>query len=314
MASYIQILKSKAQGRRQLWYIHGSEPALVQDAYELAQVHVMSANVDLTRRVLFGSEVDARDIEYELTRDIDEDRQLVVLLEADKFTDWPALIPVLKAAGTDRFFIAVAEDEPSELVQKTFTNSSKARYVVCNSMTPEDQRTWISSRVIIEGEAADLLVDRARGDHDWLLNQVRKLSMLPDEYTPKTGKVNRKQVMALCPSLGTPDFAFAMLNQDRLGVLDSVNQSAPTPADLGKLVSYLGKYLSLNESVQHVGLSNRLLIERTGLTQKEISVFRPHALYYDSQVSTKCYAALVRLQEGLARSSKQAYYALLTRW
>lgn len=308
MASYIQVLKSKAQGRRQLWYVCGDEPALVQDAYELAQVHVTSANVDVERKVFYGGEVDVRELEIELMRDLDGDRQMVVLLEAEKFRDWAALAPVLKDAGTQRFFIAVADEEPSETVQGMFTNSAKTRYVVCNPMTPEDQRTWISTKLVITRDAADLLVTMARDDHDWILNQIRKLSLLD------AGEVKPKLVKQICHTSGVPDFTMALLNRDRAGVLAAVDFAIPTPADLSKLSSYLAKYLSLAESVRNVGMSNRLLIERTGLSQKEISVFRPHALYYDSQVSTKCYGALVRLQEGLARSSRQAYHALITRW
>lgn len=309
MASFLQVVKSSSQGRRQRWFICGSEPAVVQDMYELALAHVYSKGLDVARSTFIGGEATLLDLEYALLRDLDEgvDRHVTVLLDAEKFADWPALEATLRETGTERFFVAVASEEPGEATQQMFLNSTKARYVLCNRLTEAEQRTWISARVDVASDAADLMVLKARGDHYWVLNQIRKLERLK-------GKVDVRAVRTLCPSWGVPDFVDALLRPDKQGAFAAVAHQIPSAHDLSRAGERLGQLLRLNESVRHGGLSNRLLVERTGLSQKEISVFRPQAVYYDRKVSTKCFAALAGLHGGLARGSRDAYLSLITRW
>lgn len=309
MATYQQILKSTAQGRRQLWYVCGSEPALVQDAYELAQAHVSGAGVTVEKRVFFGEDTSAHELEQEMARRLDADRQLIVLLNADKFKGWEDLLPFLKEADDRRFFVAVAEAEACEEVRKTFLNSSRSRYVVCSPFTPEDQLFWVTTCLNIAKEAARHLVSQARGDHDWLLNQIRRLSLANVK-----GVISLHVVRSLCPSMGTPDFATSLMNRYKYGALDAVSATIPTADDLDALVVRLGKFSAISDTASRSSFSNRLLVEQTGLTQKEISVFHKRAVYYDRRVSAKCYEAVVDLHEGLTRGSRQSYFALITRW
>ena len=235
---------------------------------------------------------------------------MVVLLNAEKFNQWDQLESVLKNTGPERFFIAVSSEVPAESVQKMFLNSSRTRYVLCNTLGEEEQRAWIDSHLSINKEAASYLIDRADGDHQWMLTQIRKLRRSGLEGPT----IGIDAVRALCTTQGTPDLALSVLIRDWPGVLRALEGGAPTGKDFSRVTSLLGKFVLLCSGSRAVGVTPRLLIERTGLSQKDISVFRPRALYYDSQVSTKCFVSLVKLQEGLSCGLLQAYYALMTRW
>ena len=311
MATYAQVLRSKAQGRRQRWYVCGTVPALVQDAYELAQAHVYSVNVSIVKTVFLGSECKLADLEHELFRDYEEDRMLVVLHEADKFKEWSELAEMLQEADSSRFFIAVAHTGPPDTKDswaRVFVNSQRARFVVCNPMTPEDRSTWVQSRLKITQEAENYLIQRSHGDYDWLLNQIRRLEYL------NTGGINLKLVKILCPTQGNPDFVDALVNNRDLGALTAIRRGLIGPSTLDDVVRQLQQLVLINEQKKHVGVSQRLLIERTGLTPKEISVYRAAAVYYDGQATSRCFTALTKLHEGLRRGSRTAYTALATRW
>ncbi len=313
MASYAQILKSKAQGRRQWWYISGSVPALVHDAYELALAHVYSVNVPVTKSVLVGSETTLDEVVFELSKDHHGERLVVVLHEAEKFDGWDSLVRILRTLDSSRFFIAVSNAAPPETKDtwaKTFVGTQKARFVVCNEMSPEDKSTWVQSRLNIEQDAENYLIQRAWGDYDWLLNQIRKLEYLSCK------KIELKLVQTVCSTHGTPPFIeqLCMGEKGKRPALVSLARGGVETTTLDALTRHLTNLVHLNEESRSVGTSYRLLVERTGLTQKEISVFKPSAVYYDLQATSRCFTALARMYEGLRRCDRTAYLALVTRW
>ncbi len=314
MATYAQVLKSETGGRRQWWYISGGVPALVQDAYELALAHVYSINVEIEKRVFLASEVTLEELEYELTRDMFAARQVVVLHEAEKFPRWDELSKLLRSTGSDRFFIAVSYAEPPDTKQpwtRLFVGSQKARFVVCDEMGPMEKSTWVQSRVNLTREAEDLLIQRAWGDYGWLLNQMRKL-----EYVG-VDTITRKHVESLCPPTGAPDFVASLARGGRhkRAALVSLQRGGVDEGTLSGLSHMLTMLVRLDvEKKKRTGFSTRQLVDRTGLTQKQISVYRADASYYDLQVATRCFSSLVRLYEGLRRGDRLSYLALITRW
>lgn len=311
VATFPQVLRSKAQGRRQLWYIHGSEPSVVQDAYELAQEHVNSLNLEVSKRVFLGGETSLYELEAELGREAEGDRQLVVLLNAHEFTQWPGLAPVLQGAGKERFFIAVGEEAPSDSVREIFINSTKSRFVVCNALSEADQLTWVSSRLNVTSDAARRLVQQAGGDHSWLLNQIRKLERVPSEVA---SQVTDSLVKVLCTTRGHANFVDALTLGNKLSTVLSIESAVPTNSELAALARRVLQYALIEVATERAVISNRLLVEMTGLSQQEISVFRPRAVHYDGKATTRRYTALVNLYDGLLRGSLQSYFALVTRW
>lgn len=313
MATYAQILKSTAQGRRQRWFIAGTVPALVQDAYELALAHVYSVNVPVTKTVLLGAEASLREIEYELTRDHEGERLVVVLHEAEKFQEWDELVEILQEQDVTRFFIAVSHAEPPETKDtwaKAFVGSQKARFVVCNEMTPTDKSTWVQSRLNITQEAEDYLIQRSWGDYEWLLNQIRKLEFI------EVDTVGLKLVQIICSSHGTPNFVDQLGRGEsgKIPALVSLHRGGVSSNTLNDLTRHLTNLIHLHDESRSVGPSPRLLTERTGLSPKQVSVYKSSAVYYDLQAAARCFTTLSRLYEGLRRCNRTAYLALVTRW
>ncbi len=313
MPTYAKILAAETQGRRQLWYICGSEPALVQDAYELAVDHACSVDVPISKAVFLGPEVSVQALSDELLRDFDEERMVVVLHEAEKFKQWDELIPVLKAIDKSRFFLAVS-NAPAPTTKGSwasiFVNNTKARLVTCDKMSPVEKSTWVQSRLRITREAESLLIRKSWDDMGWLLNQMRKLEQLEvDSVTPR-------MVEVFCPGHGQPDFVEALrrAGTGKVPALASIRDREPTKEEVRDLQRDLSRLVLINTETNSVGLQMRQLSERTGLSPKQISAYRKSAVYYDLQAATRCFLALAKLQEGLTRGSRTACLALVSGW
>lgn len=312
MTPYAKVLTAKPS-RRQLWHISGSVPALVQDAYELALDHVYGAGVSVVKSVFEGSTATYSAIAEELLREYDEERMVVVLHSAEQFKDWDRLAPLLKTADKSRFFIAVSNAAPPSTKEgygSTFVNSSKARFVVCNEMTPVEKSTWVQTRLNIHPEAEADLIRRSWGDYGWLLNQIRKLEWVAADL------IDPHMVKVFCSGSGRPDFVSSLRRsgKGKLPALISLQRETPTRDTLSDLIRDLTRLVILNVEKKSVGLQMRLLAERTGLTPKEISAYGTAHVYYDLQAATRCFTSLSVLYPGLQRGSRLAFLALVARW
>lgn len=311
MATYPQVFKSTAQGRRQLWYIYGMNEPVRQDCLELALEHVKSGAESVEKILLFGDKVTASDIMDALDSNTYSDRLLVILYEAEKFTQWDEMREFLSKLEKNRFFIAMSAEEKLEsgvAPSSLFTGSTKARCVNCTTMQDKDIALWIQTRVNITPDAAAYLVRQSNYDYEWLLNQMRRLERLPFAV------VELRVVQVLCRTEGKRSFVGALLGQRKVGALEAVYEGSTEAGTVLALVENLEKLSKINEGLKQVGSSGRQLVERTGLTLNEISVLQKSALYYDLQVVTRNYAALVKLEESLKHGRKEAFYALATRW
>ena len=311
MATYLQILKAKTQGRRRLWYICGSKQALVQDAYELAKAHVHSGVADLSTKIFFGGDVDPSDLRTALAEDFWEERHLVILLDAEKFAGWDEVLPELKALSTTSFFIAVSnESDPDTTLPhlRLFIGNQKSRFVICNSLTDEGIRLWITSRLNISMSAVHYLVERCKGDFEWLLNQLRKLEAM------QTSEISLNLVEALCWGHGHAPICKSLLNFRKKDAILSVRWEQPEIQEVHTLTRAVRKASLLNAVVPELGHYSRPLTDRTGLSVADLTKYKDISGYYDSITTARCLTALNASYDGLSRGETASWYSLISRW
>lgn len=308
MSSHAQLLNAKSLGRRQFWYINGTDLPLMQDAYDLAASHVCLEGLEVEKRVFLGSETSSYELQNALTQQLHVDRRLVVLLEAELFNDWEAIIETVRTCGPEVFFVAVAEEAKtlnSSLNQ--LSKSTKAKFVTCKAPTPDELSLWITSRLNINSEAVMCLLENSNSDTAWLLNQLRKLERVP------APEIDASIVKAVCRGTSRPDFTTYLTSDLKAGALTALENGLPA-GEISRLTQRLSLLILVKEAVAKSEFSNRLMVEYTGLSPKQIDKYRPTALKYNREKGLHAATALIKLEKLLRTGSKAAVMALVSRW
>lgn len=310
MSTYAQILQASSAGRRQLWYICGPEPALRQDALDLARTHAGS-NVDtVATTILFGADVTAEDVLRRLSERVPEQRSVVVLLDAEKFKGWDSLLEILPKLPASDFFIAVSNESTADTTLphiRMFMGKAKVRLVTCKPFDDKQMIDWIESRLHIKREATRYLIEKAQGDHEWVLNAIRKLSVLE-------GEINLNVCEALCSTPGNPSFVTSLLYYRKRSAILSLRHVEPNGGTVSLLSDSVMKALLLQDSIRSVGMFARELSERTHLTAAELARLKPIMKLYDTANGSRCLGAMRRLHPELASGNRYAWQALISRW
>jgi hypothetical protein len=310
MASYAQILKNETQGRRQLWFIAGPEKALVQDALELAKSHATSGAESVYQTVFIAGEDTAETVARRLL-ERGHERSVVILLDADKFAEWSVLEPILRKLPKSDFFIAVSnEDKPDETRQHiaVFKTPPKGRYVLCKPFDVATAVEWVGTRLNIQKSAATYLIERSKGDTEWLLSTIRKLETLG-------GFVSLDFVEKTVVGSGCPDFRDSLLHYRKRDAVLSLWAQTPNPSTIGNVVEDVRKASIIKEATRAIGFfSINRIRERTRMQNKTIVKYRDVSLLYDRQNTLKSLRAVSHLHEGLVRGNKSSWLSLVSRW
>lgn len=310
MSSYSQILSSTAQGTRNLWFIAGPDKALVQDAYEHAKQHAYADAEAVTLTTFVGGTCSPTEVARRLQQHGHE-RSVVVMLDAEKFTGWGEVENLLRRIPKTDYFIAVSnEDKPDEAQQHValFRGNTKARYVLCKPFEQDEAVEWINSKLSMQAGTAQHLIERSKGDSEWLLNVVRKLQSLNTH-------LSLRFVEKVVTGSGTPDLRDSLLHYRKRDALRALKDTAPEPSTVSGIVEDVRKASQIREAMRTVGhYSKPRLRERTKLNDKTIMAYRPLSQLYDRANSFRSMRAISSLHSRLVRQDRSAWLSLVAKW
>ncbi|MCW4026124.1 MAG: hypothetical protein NWE76_01405 [Candidatus Bathyarchaeota archaeon] len=272
--------------------------------------HVESGDVTVGKTIFLGEDCTPTDLIYRLSEPVLEDRSLVILFNAEKFSGWDEVEETLKNLPPYHFFVAVSNEDAVDKQDsriRIFMNSQKAKLVECNEMSDEDLLDWLNTRLHINTDAAVLLIKKSHGDSEWLLNAVRKLQYF-------TGPIKFALVDKAIQLEGTPSFSESLLFYKKKEALRSISSGGLQDVSLPDIINDVTGAFLLHESMRAVGFNIRILVERTKLSGTRIKELRAIARFYEKINSFRCLEMLLRYRKELSHKNKWAWQIAVSRW
>ena len=308
MLTYKQLLKSATVVRKQLWLICGDEPALIQDAIELAKDHVYSGVSTVCLGVFFATDKSQADLLDFLDMPHFEERKLAIIHDAEYLDQ--RVLENLKDIEASTFVVLVHNGVPASDDPKVelLTNNKIGRAVKCNAMKEEDVKIWVRSRLNISDTALNALLSKFHGDCEWLLNKIRVLEQLDvPEISPFV-------VEKVCFDDGIQRFGKSLIEFDKEQCFLYIKDRELDAVNLKDIANDTYNLSVLQTVVGTHSQQLRPLADKTGLTQKELEYYMDKISYYDLPESQRCFNALTSLHRGLVANDRAAFLALVCRW
>lgn len=309
MTPYKNVILSQDLGRKRFWYIHGTEPALVTDAVELARSHIECAPFSTAVSVFTGDQVDQTELEHRLLSPVLEDRSLVILYESNRYPHWDRLLRILQSLPAKCFFISVSDDpdlDRSTEIGTFFSKSGKARLVTCTELAPDILIYWLETRLSIRRDACRFLIAKSNGNMEWLLSTVRKLEYL-------TGTLTLELLEKVLTTEGTPDMALSLLSFDKRAALVALDRELQEDAPVGIIKSIRDAAL-LNAGAKAAGNNPRLLFEKTRLSTKRVAFLKKFSKFYDRKNTFRTSNLMFNSYSMLRSGNKAAWQSIISRW
>lgn len=321
MISYESLInKGAIKTRKNLWYISGTEEALKQDALDLVKDYVYSGGLDVSVAVFHGSYSTFNDVFDSLDRQFLKPRSLVILYEADKFSDWSRLAETLTQLPTNVFFVAVSdifEDPTSENLSASnvskygaFNGKPKALHVNCTKFKKDSSiDKLLKSRLEVTTGAVNRLKTIYNGDYLWLLNQIKKLELLDGT------KITEDLVNAVVTDRGRRKFCDALLRFDKKSALESADTGNVYKNDLTILAERVRIGAMYNRVTNTLGSDGfRAIQDRLGISQKRLLEVRSYAAPYDMPTATRAIVACSDTFDGITAGNIYYKRSLIARW
>jgi len=308
MLTYTQLLKGKGSVRKQLWLICGDEPALIQDAIELAKDHVYSGVSTVCLGVFFGTDKSQTALLDFLDMPHFEERKLAIVHDSEHLDE--ALLENLKSIEGSTFVVLVHNGVPDsdDPKVKLLTNNKIGRSVKCNAMTPENVKMWVRSRLNISDTALNTLTSKFHGDYEWLLNKIRVLEQL------NLSEISPFAVEKVCFDIGIQRFEKSLIEFDKEQCFLYIKDRELNAVNLKEISNDTYNLSVLQTVVGQHSQQLRPLADKTGLTRKELEYYMDKISYYDLPESQRCFNALTSLHRGLVANDRSAFLSLVCRW
>jgi hypothetical protein len=180
--------------------------------------------------------------------------------------------------------------------------------VLCKPFTEAEAVEWVNSKLTIQAGAAQHLVERSKGDTEWLLNTIRKLGSL-------SSFLSLTFVEKVVSGTGTPNVQDSLLHYRKRDAILALKDGAPEPATVSAIVESVRKASQIREAMRTIGyFSKPRLRERTRLTETTIMAFRPLSQLYDRANSFRSMKAISSLHDRLVQQDRSAWLSLVAKW
>lgn len=305
MIKYRQLLKSKSKARKNLWYICGDNPALIEDALSIARDHVSTGVSSVCLGVFYGGYDSPQDIQDFIDRPYFEERKLVLIYDPGKISD---LHKQIVLSDTSVFYILVSftYDVPDAFSELLKTN--KSRSVNCSLSDDEDLKLLAESRLNITESALNKLVQQSNGDAEWLLNKVRVLEFFD------VPEVTTKLIEVVCQDTGVASFEKSIIEFDKRRCFQYINSMGVSEISVGRIVSDLHNLALLNSVSAEFSKQMRPITDKTGLSKKQVDYYAKDISFYDATTSKRCFSLVMKLYEHLRSNDRLAYITLVSGW
>lgn len=310
MQTYTQLIKSSSTVRKQLWYLCGPEPALVQDALELAKDHVYSGVDSVSTEVLFGSSCTLTQFEEALFQPFFEDRRMIIVYDCDDIPFWSGLARLCQSLDPSVFVIFVGDQIPDDDDSRLslFVNNKIGRSIRCVALSDEALKVLIQDRINVTTQALHSLVDMCSGDYEWLLNTLRILEGVGAD------SINPEIVRAVCLDSGIPPFEDSLVRFDKKQCLRYIRDRGTTGINVSKVERDVINLTILHMAIGDYNRKLRPLADKTGLTRKQLDEYMDAAPSYNSDTATRGLGNLMVLRDRLVRGDRSAYLSLVSGW
>lgn len=305
MIKYRQLVKNPGKTRKNVWYIHGNNSALVTDAYIMAKDHATSEVSSFCLGV-FTKESNIQEIEEFILRPYYEERKVLIIYDPSEIK---GLSEIISLSDPSLFYILVdyKRYESSE-ISSVVVNNSKAKHIDCSNPTEEDLKLFVNSRINIEKSALSKLVALSHLDAEWLLNKVSIFEFFDVE------EITSKMVDLICSDRGTPKFEQCLLEFDKIGCLQYIKDMGVSEISVNEVMEDLHAVSILNAVSVEFSKQLRPISDKTGFSKREIEKYAKYISYYDQTTSTRCFNALMKLNQDLKFKNKSAFIALVCGW
>lgn len=306
MIKYRQLIKGSGKTRKNLWYICGSEPALISDSLDIAKAHI-TGGVSSVCSGVFSGTTDSGDIVDFINRPYYEERKIIIIHDASKVPDIHSIIDL---GDTSTFYVLVdyGYGLASNELLTLLTNNSSARSVDCSKPTTQDLQLLINSRLNMSDSAVRTLIAHSNGDSEWMLNKIRVLEYL------QTDEITAKIVGLVCTDDGIAPFEESLLQFDKRQCFLYIKSMGTEKIRLNRIIEDVHNLSLLNVVSGTYSKQIRPITDKTGLTKNQVDGYMSNIPYYDGETSKRCLNSLMRLHDRLQRDDRLAYVALVCGW
>lgn len=302
MASFVQFLQSKTNSNMDAWFVYGRNSVLIHSCVRKVRDY-FSDHTNVV--VVSGGELTLSFIAEVLTDSLPGEKTIFVVDDALSFVAWDDIKDCFGKLA-DVVFLAYTEEVVEKDDIPKFFASTKARTVVCGDLKDEDWALWVEGSIDIEPEAARFLQKRSFCDYSWMQTQINNLSAIGVRVT--TNIVER-----LCTTTGKPSFGESLIHVRKPVSVKRVEYGV-NRSTFYEIRDALVDRSRLSSKLTTIGFSPTKIQNSLYMNKKQFEQYRRSALRYDKPVSTRNFAALHKLQEGLLNGNEHAFYALITRW
>lgn len=330
MASFSQWRTSFAKdtAARQLTWVCGSEPVLVEEVVDSIRIRVnaapwnyvpLSAGMDSERAI--WAEIDQHPI--------DSGNRLVVIRDAENLKDFAHLIDFIKhrTSNPKTHLVFVSNDErvprvttvegKYQKVTEAPTDyiaafSGKGYVVECKAYTAQTAHyavDWVQAQVRMRSGIAGHLLERANGDLRLVRDVCRKLAVFPDEITLTT-------INSMLAERPRDSFADALLSLDKKTALLAL-RDLPS-REYGRVLGFLDARLDLAGMVYDMQIEQKTFAEISRAAGSQSFLIKdivPVAKHYDPKRRHQIRTTMAMADEAIRSGATEGVLeALIAFW